>query len=167
MNFLSMLGLVTVCFLLHSPSASAKHKQWHGHGQKWGTTKIVNPPELFDPAPFGFSHIVIGKGKRTAYIAGQSGEDSNGVFDPDFETQVRRTHEHIKIALRAIKAKPKQVTKITTYVVNYSPAQLGIITQYLKDTFGDNLPAQTLVPVPRLALDGMLFEIDAVVVLDK
>jgi enamine deaminase RidA (YjgF/YER057c/UK114 family) len=32
--------------------------------------------------------------------------------------------------------------------------------------FGKTLPAQTLVPVPRLAVDGMLFEVEAVVVLD-
>jgi enamine deaminase RidA (YjgF/YER057c/UK114 family) len=40
------------------------------------------------------------------------------------------------------------------------------MTEAVKRTFGDALPAQTLVPVPRLALDGMLFEVDAVAVLD-
>jgi hypothetical protein len=28
------------------------------------------------------------------------------------------------------------------------------------------LPAQTLVPVPKLAIDPMLFEVEAIVVLD-
>ncbi|WP_269318618.1 MULTISPECIES: hypothetical protein [unclassified Halomonas] len=43
---------------------------------------------------------------------------------------------------------------------------LEVMTRYVKETFGDALPAQTLVPVPRLALDGMLFEVDATAVLE-
>ncbi|MCL6417560.1 Rid family hydrolase [Aestuariirhabdus sp. Z084] len=66
----------------------------------------------------------------------------------------------------AVNAKPEQVTKITTYVVDYHPDRLTTMTEHLRSLFGDTLPAQTLVPVPRLALDGMLFEVDAVAVLD-
>jgi len=33
-------------------------------------------------------------------------------------------------------------------------------------TFGNRLPAQTLVPVPKLAVEQMLFEVEAVVVLE-
>ena len=36
----------------------------------------------------------------------------------------------------------------------------------VKAAFGDHLPAQTLVPVPKLAIDPMLFEVEAVVILD-
>jgi enamine deaminase RidA (YjgF/YER057c/UK114 family) len=32
--------------------------------------------------------------------------------------------------------------------------------------FGRALPAQILVPVPKLAVDGMLFEVEVVAVLD-
>ncbi len=68
--------------------------------------------------------------------------------------------------LRELDAAPHQVTKITTYVVDYQPTMLDVMTQQVKATFGEALPAQTLVPVPSLALDGMLFEVDATVVLD-
>jgi enamine deaminase RidA (YjgF/YER057c/UK114 family) len=33
--------------------------------------------------------------------------------------------------------------------------------------WGDKPPASTLIPVPRLALDGMLFEIDAFAVIPE
>lgn len=170
MKGLGLMGALCAALIMSaSSSAEAKRRGSHwgggGHHNK-KLTQIVNPPGLFDPSDFGFSHVVIGKSKRVAYVSGQSGEDNAGNFDPDFEVQVRRTHEHLKTVLRTIKAKPNQVTKINTYVVDYNPAQLEIITRYLKQTFGKNLPAQTLVPVPRLALDGMLFEIDMVVMLD-
>ena len=45
-------------------------------------------------------------------------------------------------------------------------SKLGVLTQSVIEMFGANLPAQTLVPVPKLAVDPMLFEVEAVVVLD-
>ena len=130
-------------------------------------TTIVNPHRLFDPAPFGFSHVVVATGgTRTAFIAGQGGEDETGALAAGFSGQVEQAYRNLRTALEAVGAKPLQVTKITTYVVDYGPAMLEVMTLYAKDMFGDSLPAQTLVPVPRLALDGMLFEVDAIAVLD-
>ena len=128
---------------------------------------IVNPDGLFDPSPFGFSHAVVASGgSRLAFIAGQSGEDSSGNRSPDFAEQVKQSYANLKTALDAVGAAPHQVTKLTTYVVDHDMSKLEPMTIHLKALFGDALPAQTLVPVPRLALDGMLFEVDAVAVLD-
>lgn len=130
-------------------------------------TNIVNPDGLYDPAPNGYSHAVIAKGGNSiAYIAGQGGENQTGNLSPDFAEQVEQAYKNLLTVLNAINAKPNQVTKINTYVVNYDQSMLGVMTQYVRETFGETLPAQTLVPVPRLALDGMLFEVDAVVILD-
>ena len=131
------------------------------------TLTITNPAGLFDPAPYGFSHAVVASGgSRLAYIAGQGGEDSSGNLSPDFAEQVRQAYANLGTALEAIGARPDQVTKLTTYVVDHDMAKLEPMTRHLKALFGDALPAQTLVPVPRLALDGMQFEVDAVAILD-
>lgn len=130
-------------------------------------TTIVNPETLYDPAPNGYSHAVIAEGgSRIAYIAGQGGERQDGTLPPEFAEQVAQAYRNLRSALDAVGAQPGQVTKITTYVVGYEQAMLETMTAQVKKTFGEALPAQTLVPVPRLALDGMLFEIDAVAVLD-
>ena len=128
---------------------------------------IVNPTGLYDPAPNGYSHAVVAEGgARVAYIAGQGGEDASGALPPDFADQVRQAYAKLRIALDAVGAARAQVAKITTYVVGFDPSMLRVMTRYAKETFGDRLPAQTLVPVPRLALDGMLFEVDAIARLD-
>ncbi|NIA70072.1 RidA family protein [Pelagibius litoralis] len=128
---------------------------------------IVNPAGLYDPAPNGYSHAVVAKGgTRLAFIAGQGGEDASGALSPVFAEQLRQAYANLRHALDAVGARPDQVTMITTYVVDYDPAMLEVMTDHVKATFGQALPAQTLVPVPRLALDGMLFEVDAVAVLD-
>ena len=130
-------------------------------------TRLVNPEALYDPRPNGYSHAVIAQGgKSIAFIAGQGGEEMNGRLSASFGEQVRQAYANLRIVLDAVGAKPNQVTRITTYVVDYHQSMLGVLTYNAQATFGSALPAQTLVPVPRLALDGMLFEVDAIVVLD-
>lgn len=129
---------------------------------------IVNPPGLYNPAPNGYSHAVIAEGgSHIAYVAGQGGENANGELSPRFVDQVKQAYDNLRSVLEAIGATPCQVAKLTTYVVDYCPSQLPVMTRHVRGLFGDALPAQTLVPVPRLALDGMLFEVDAMVVMDE
>ncbi|WP_370980441.1 RidA family protein [Agaribacterium sp. ZY112] len=128
-------------------------------------TQIVNPTKLYDPAPYGYSHVVIAN--KVAYIAGQGGEDSEGKLENDFAKQVRQAYKNLFTALEAINTSPNNVSKLTTYVVNYDQSMLETMTKELVSAFGEHLPAQTLVPVPRLAIDGMLFEVDAIAIMEK
>ena len=125
--------------------------------------QTVNPPALYDPAPNGYSHAMIAN--DLLFIAGQGGENQNGDLDPDFEAQVAQAYRNLAISLEAAGARPNQVVKLTTYVVDHDQAKLAVLTRQLKAVFGSHLPTQTLVPVPRLALDGMHFEVDAIAVL--
>lgn len=128
---------------------------------------IVNPEGLYDPAPNGYSHAVVASGgRRIVMIAGQGGEDASGKLSPRFADQVQQAYANLRRVLDAVGARPAQVAKLTTYVAGYEQAMLPVMTEQVKAMFGAALPAQTLVPVPRLALDGMQFEVDAVVVLD-
>lgn len=128
---------------------------------------IVNPQGLFDPTPFGYSQAVIAPGgSRIAYISGQGGAGSTGALSPDFATQVEQAYANLRTALQGMDAEPNQVIKLTIFVVDHDQTKLGVLTRHVMETFGEALPAQTLVPVPRLALDGMLFEVEAVAVLD-
>ncbi len=68
-------------------------------------------------------------------------------------------------ALGALGARPDQVSKLTVFVVDHDMSKLDVLTRNVKQMFGDRLPAQTLVPVPKLAIDPMLFEVEVVVVL--
>lgn len=126
---------------------------------------IVNPPKLFDPSAFGYSQAVIAPaGSRTAFISGQGGADHTGSLSPDFATQVEQAFQSLGLALEGAGTDPAAVTRLTIYVVDHDPSKLTVITQQVVAMFGATLPAQTLVPVPRLALDGMLFEVDAIAV---
>jgi enamine deaminase RidA (YjgF/YER057c/UK114 family) len=128
---------------------------------------IVNPKSLYDPSPNGYSTAVImPAGSRVAYISGQGGQDATGSLSSDFAAQVKQAYANLGAALEGIGATPDQVAKLTVFVVDHDMSKLGVLTQNVKEMFGDRLPAQTLVPVPKLAIDPMLFEVEAVVVLE-
>ena len=128
---------------------------------------IVNPKNLLDPSPNGFSTAVITPpGGRVAYISGQGGQDSRGGLSPDFAVQVKQAYANLRTALDGLGARPDQVAKLTVFVVDHDMSKLGVLTENVKEMFGETLPAQTLVPVPKLAIDPMLFEVEAVVVLE-
>jgi len=128
---------------------------------------IVNPKTLYDPTPNGYSTaVIVPAGAKVAYISGQGGQDATGGLSPDFAAQVKQAYANLGAALEGIGAKPDQVAKLTIYVVDHDMGKLGVLTENVKAMFGDRLPAQTLVPVPKLAIDPMLFEVEAVVILD-
>jgi enamine deaminase RidA (YjgF/YER057c/UK114 family) len=128
---------------------------------------IVNPPNLYDPSPNGYSTaVIVPGGAKVAYISGQGGQDSTGALSPDFAVQVEQAYANLRAALDALGARPDQVAKLTVFVVDHDMSKLEVLTKNVKAMFGEALPAQTLIPVPKLAIDPMLFEVEAVVVLD-
>lgn len=127
----------------------------------------VNPAHLHDPRPNGYSTAtIVPSGARLAHISGQGGQDRGGNLSPDFATQVDQAYANLMAVLEAMGAGPRNVAKLTTYVVDHDMSKLGPLTRAVVGLFGDHLPAQTLVGVSKLAVDGMLFEVEAIAVVD-
>ncbi len=128
---------------------------------------IVNPQNLYDPTPNGYSTaVIVPGGAKVAYISGQGGQDSTGALSPDFAVQVKQAYANLRAALDGLGAKPDQVAKLTVFVVDHDMSKLEVLTKNVKEMFGETLPAQTLIPVPKLAVEPMLFEVEAVVMLE-
>jgi len=128
---------------------------------------LSNPVGLYDPAPNGYSHVAsVAAGARLVFIAGQGGEDERGRLSPDFAEQVRQALDNLRVALESAGASSRDVVKLTVLIVDHSEERLQVFGNLLQAAFGSGAkPTGTLIPVPRLALDGMLFEIEAVAAL--
>ena len=131
--------------------------------------EAINPPEMYDPLPYGFSHAVAHAGTRTLSCAGQVAWDDHGnlVGAGDLAVQVAQVFRNLRKVLGHAGATPADVVRMRTYVVGHSPDKLAIIGPAIAAFFGDVLPsANTLIGVQALAFPELLIEIEVTAVLD-
>ncbi|OAI92881.1 RidA family protein [Pseudomonas putida] len=128
--------------------------------------QLFNPEGLYDPSANAYSHIAeVKAGTRLLFLAGQGGEDLSGALSPVFAEQARQALANVRTALAARGAGIGDVFKLTLLIVDHSAERLRDWVQVADEVWGDRMkPACTLIPVPRLALDGMLVEVEAVAV---
>lgn len=128
-----------------------------------GLLDLFDPPGLHDPSANGYSHVaVVRLPARVIHIAGQGGEDDQGSLSPSFEEQVSQALDNLQTALRSAHADLADVARLRILVVDHDEDRLGIIARQVRRRLANRpAPTCTLIPVPRLALDGMLFEIEA------
>lgn len=129
--------------------------------------QLSNPEGLYDPSGNAYSHVAeVRADSRLLFIAGQGGEDSNGQLPPLFAEQARQALGNLELALASKGASLAQVFKLTLLIVEHSEPRLRQWVAEADRAWGPHMkPACTLIPVPRLALDGMLVEIEAVAAL--
>lgn len=128
--------------------------------------ECINPADL--PVPETYTQVVVATGSKLVFISGQEPEDIYGnlVGHGDLAAQARQVYANLGRALAAAGAGPKQVAKITIYVVNYERDPcLPIIEEARKTLFGDHKPADVVLGVASLS-PGYLIEVDAIAVLD-
>lgn len=129
--------------------------------------QLSNPEGLYDPSGNAYSHLAeVRADSRLLFIAGQGGEDSDGQLSPLFAEQARQALVNLELALASKGASLAQVFKLTLLIVEHSEARLRQWVAEADRAWGPHMkPTCTLIPVPRLALDGMLVEIEAVAAL--
>ena len=124
---------------------------------------VVNPAHLADTTQYGYSQaVVVSPNAKVIYVAGQIGITDDG--PNDFESQVNRAFESIIAVLEAAGGRVEDIVKITLLIKDYDEEKLKYMVTKRRQVFGENPPASTLIPVPRLAFDSLKFEIDAVAV---
>ena len=126
------------------------------------TLDLLNPERL--PTSPSYTQIVIARGARTVYISGQVAAGARE--DDEFAAQARAVHANLAIALEAAGARPSDVAKLPTYVVDYRPELLPAIGEARAALFGDHRPASTLVGVAALARPEFKIEVEAIAVID-
>ena len=131
---------------------------------------FINPPGLYDPRPNGYSHVAVASAPaRWVYVAGQGGEDASGHLPDDFAAQVQQALHNLVTALGAADARLGDVVKLTVLIVDHSLERFEHWQRSVRLHWGSGepgdarprFPACTLIPVPKLALPGMLIEVEA------
>lgn len=123
--------------------------------------RYINPGTL--AGLDGFTHAV--KVGFTIYISGEVALDSAGqlVGPGDLAAQARQAFANLAFVLRIAGATPADVVKLNVYVVNYKPADLGIIRaagiEFLPER---NPPAGLVLGVQSLPKEGLLVAVDAI-----
>ena len=128
--------------------------------------ELLNPPELH-PAP-GFSHVAIASGTKVVHVAGQVALDASFgiVGGDDLGEQTKAAMRNVELALRAAGVGWDDVVRRTIYTLQ--PTEFATITAAIDDvTGGADHPAQTIVGVTGLAVDGLLIEVECTAVVGE
>jgi enamine deaminase RidA (YjgF/YER057c/UK114 family) len=122
-------------------------------------------PEGID-APNNYSHVIVARGSRMVFIAGQYPEDPSGklVGYGDMRLQAAQAFANLGLALRAAGAQPQDVTRLGIYVANYKREYLEMIDPGRRAVFGDHHPTDVLLGVETLAHSEYLIEVEAIAV---
>lgn len=164
-----VLNLSTICIGFLAFSQNTNHYK-PKKITNVATTVHKNPKGLFNPAPFAFSHATTNEvDGKYVFISGQSGgEGLEHHLSKDFRTQVRVSLKNLETVLADYRLGVNDVLKITVLIVDHNQEKLKIWTEEMQKIWKNKeFPASTLIPVPRLALDDMMIEVDAVAFIKK
>lgn len=99
-------------------------------------------------------------------VSGQPGTTADGKVPSDYVSQIHLAFLNMRKILLAAGSSVDSIVKLTVYIVDYDPEN-PLHTRPLQRFFGSHRPELTFVSVPKLAVEGWLFEVEAVVAKDN
>ena len=127
--------------------------------------ETINPDAAMRSVPRGYSHVVkVANPGSFVFVAGQGPIDADMklIGEGDIAAQTRRTFENLQRNLAAAGATFSDIVKMVVYVTDIEAHQWPV-----RDVRGEFIdvdapPVSTMVEVSRLAIPGMLVEIDVI-----
>jgi enamine deaminase RidA (YjgF/YER057c/UK114 family) len=123
--------------------------------------RILQPADWSKPR--GFSHgVVVDDPGRWIVLAGQTGGDEKGEYQPDMAGQVAVALRRIIRLLAEAGAGPEHIVRLTWYLTSrseYEAAGAGIGAAW-RETLGKNFPPSTLLYIDGLVDVGAKVEIE-------
>ncbi|MEX8195328.1 RidA family protein [Comamonas guangdongensis] len=132
--------------------------------------QYLQPAGLYDCSPNGYTHVVaVQEPLRWLFVSGQGGENAQAELPDSFAEQAEQALANVRTALAAGGAHMGHVTKLTVLIVDHSLERFEHWQSSVRQHWGSGepgdalprFPACTLIPVPKLALPGMLIEVEA------
>ncbi len=112
-----------------------------------------------------FSHVgEIGPNARLFHLAGQTGTGPDGTIGEGIEEQAALVYRNIATVLNECGLGLENLVKVTVFLT--SPDYIDAWRAAQKETFGDVVPASTLLIVSRLARPELLVEVEAIAAKD-
>ncbi len=125
-------------------------------------TQRINPPTLFDGAPYDYA--IVAPAGRVVWTAGACPLDSAGtvVAPGDLEQQATRTLDNLETTLAAAGSSFGDVLKLTVYVAASDRSELVRVWRVVESRFRPSPPPSTLLGIALLGYPDQLVEIEAV-----
>lgn len=128
------------------------------------TIKDINFSGEYDSRSYSYSQaVLVSHPQEILYISGQVGINYPNEVK-SFEEQIDLAYENIEKVLKSVGLTFDNVVKVTELVVGNSHARLESVNNKKKKVFLKFFPASTYIPVDSLAVEGMLFEVEAVAI---
>lgn len=124
------------------------------------TKQVIDVPQLFQSRTRAYENCVAAG--PLVFISGQIGYDGDRLVSADFEAQVRRTFENIRLALQAADAGLSDLVAMTVYLTD--PRFMDPFLKLRQEILAGSFATSTLVCIDKLYEPQMLVEISAIAV---
>lgn len=133
------------------------------------TVHRLSPAGLATGTPY--HHVAVATGARHVHVAGQLGQDADGVPADGLADQVSQALRNTALGLRAGGATFDDVVRLTVYVTDWEVERIADFmagVEAVAEEVGLSLPmpAASLIGVDRLYTPDVLVEIEATAVVD-